>query len=147
MRWFLLAVLTVVVCTTNAAPIPKAIKGKANVVDLLQGLWQVVRTSHNGEPIRNSKPGDFMQIEDETITTWAGKSKGFDKQPFTIDSTTTPKRLSVKQVDGSAYNFCFVFDEYGTLQWVEMASEKTKFPEKVLPGKDIFYSESKKQEK
>jgi uncharacterized protein (TIGR03067 family) len=130
-----------------AAPIPKQLKGKTSDLDRLQGLWEQVRESHNGEPIRNTKPGDFMRIEEETITTWTGNNRGFEKESFKIDSTTTPKRLSVTQKDGSEYNFCFDFDEQGVLHWAEMASVKTKYPESLAPGKNVFYSESKKVEK
>ncbi len=147
MRLFTLAMLALLISPLLAAPIPKAIKGKANDQDLLQGLWQEVRTSHNGEPLRNTKPDDYMRIEENTISTWAGANKGFEKQPFTIDSTTAPKRLSVKQKDGSDYNFCFEFDENGVLRWAEMATEKTKYPEKVQPAKDVYYSESVKTQK
>ena len=76
-----------------------------------------------------------------------GSRRGFEKQAFTIDSNTSPKRLSVKQAGGTEYNFCFDFEENGHLLWVEMAGDKALYPKAVEPGKDAYYSESKKVEK
>lgn len=141
---FLLLLLTT---SLTAAPIPKQLKATVSDFDRLQGLWQEMRTSHGGEALRASKPDDFLRIDGETISTWTGTSKGFNKHPFTLDTTTTPKRLIVTMEDGSKYNFCFKFDEDGQLNWVEMADDKTKFPSAVEPAKDVHYSEAKKVEK
>jgi uncharacterized protein (TIGR03067 family) len=127
-----------------AAPIPKKLKGKVDDLERLQGLWQEALTSHNGEPLRNSGPDDFLRIDGETISTWDGRAKGFEKRPFTLDTTTTPKRLSVKQPGGNDYNFCFDFDDDGQLLWVEMSGDKTEFPKMIEPAKGMFYSISKK---
>lgn len=141
---FLLLLLTT---SLIAAPIPKQLKTKVSDLDRLQGKWLQTSTSHNGQAIQASGADIGTRIEGETISTWSGKSKGFDKHPFTLDTTTTPKRLIVTMEDGSKYNFCFGFDEDGQLNWVEMADDKTKFPSAIEPAKDVYYSETKKVEK
>lgn len=141
---FLLLLLTT---SLTAAPIPRQLKTKVSDLDRLQGKWLQTSTSHNGQAIQASGADIGTRIEGETISTWSGKSKGFDKHPFTLDTTTTPKRLIVTMENGSKYNFCFKFDEDGQLNWVEMADEKTKFPSAVEPAKDVHYSEAKKVEK
>jgi uncharacterized protein (TIGR03067 family) len=138
--------LILFVTASPAAPIPKKLKGKVDDLERLQGLWQEVKTSHNGEALRDSKPDDFLRIDGETISTWDKNSKGFDKRTFTLDTTTTPKRLSVKQNGASDYNFSFDFDENGQLLWAEMANDKTKFPAVLEPFKDGYFSISKKVE-
>ena len=141
---FLLLLLTT---SLTAAPIPRQLKTKVSDLDRLQGKWLQTSTSHNGQAIQASGADIGTRIEGETISTWSGKSKGFDKHPFTLDTTTTPKRLIVTMEDGSKYNFSFSFDEDGQLNWVEMAGDKTKFPSAVEPAKDVYYSEAKKVEK
>ena len=141
---FLLLLLTT---SLTAAPIPRHLKAKVSDLDRLQGKWLQTSTSHNGQAIQASGADIGTRIEGETISTWAGTSKGFNKHPFTLDTTTTPKRLIVTMEDGSKYNFCFKFDEDGQLNWVEMAGDKTKFTSAVEPAKDVHYSEAKKVEK
>ena len=141
--WFAL----ILIGSLLAAPIPKQLKTKVSDLDRLQGKWLQTSTSHNGQAIQASGADIGTRIEGETISTWTGTSKGFNKHPFTLDTTTTPKRLIVTMEDGSKYNFCFGFDEDGQLNWVEMADDKTKFPSAVEPAKDVYYSETKKVDK